>query len=197
MGGPNQPIMAQARGQATVQIRSSAEVLSTVFSNQNVGDAVHAPQRQITPQTTAAQPMAIAAPTPDTQALAMTLAKKSVQFAAVRPDVVRQIGKDLITIDRFPFLVGRQSSRTSEAMDPPVSLAVSDNQPFQLSRRHFMINQDEDGIIVRDCGSHNGTIVNGVLLGGSSIGSRAVLVSGENEIIAGTLISPFQFSCWI
>ena len=141
--------------------------------------------------------MAIAAPTHDTQAFAMTLAKQSVQFAAVRPDVVRQIGKDSMTIDRFPFLVGRQSSRTSEAMDPPVSLAVSDNQPFQLSRRHFMINQDEDGIIVRDCGSHNGTIVNGVLLGGSSISFRAVLVSGENEIIAGTLISPFQFSCRI
>ena len=38
-----------------------------------------------------------------------------------------------------------------------------------------MIDQDEDGIIVRDCGSHNGTIVNGALLGGSSIGFRAVL----------------------
>jgi hypothetical protein len=197
MGGPNQPIMAHARGQAAVQIMSSAEVLTAVSSNQNVESAIHTPHRQITDQTTTERPMAIAVAAPDTQAFAMTLAKQSVRFAAVRPDLVRQIGKDSMTIDRFPFLVGRQSSRTSEAMDPPVSLAVSDNQPFQLSRRHFMIDQDEDGIIVRDCGSHNGTIVNGVLLGGNSIGFRAVLVPGENEIIAGTLISRFQFYCWI
>ena len=196
MGGPNQPIMAHARGQAAVQIMPSAEVLTTVSSNQSVKAAIYTPHRQITDQTKTEQPMA-AAPAPDTQACAMTLAKQSVRFAAARPDIIRQIGKDSMTIDMFPFLIGRQSSRTSEAMGPPVSLAISDNQPFQLSRRHFMIDQDEDGIIVRDCGSHNGTIVNGALLGGSSIGFRAVLVPGENEIIAGTLISPFQFSCWI
>lgn len=197
MGGPNQPIMAHAPGQASVQIMSSAEVLTAVSANQATEAPVHVPQRQITDQSTAALPVVHAAPAPDPQAFTMTLAKQNVRFAAVRPDVVRQIGKDSITIDRFPFLVGRQSSRTSEAMSPPVSLTVSDNQPFQLSRRHFMIDQDEDGIIVRDCGSHNGTIVNGVLLGGNSIGFKAVLGPGENEIIAGTLISPFQFSCWI
>ena len=196
MGGPNQPIMAHARGRAAVQIMPSAEVLTAVSSNQSIKSVIYTPQREVTDQTTTEQPMA-AAPAPDTQACAMTLAKQSVRFAAVRPDIVRQIGKASITIDMFPFLIGRQSSRTSEAMGPPVSLAISDNQPFQLSRRHFMIDQDEDGIIVRDCGSHNGTIVNGVLLGGSGSGFRTVLVPGENEIIAGTLISPFQFSCWI
>ena len=196
MGGPNQPIMAHARGQAAVQIMPSAEVLTAVSSNQSIKSVIYTPQREVTDQTTTEQPMA-AAPAPDTQACAMTLAKQSVRFAAVRPDIIRQIGKDSMTIDMFPFLIGRQSSRTSEAMGPPVSLAISDNQPFQLSRRHFMIDQDEDGIIVRDCGSHNGTIVNGALLGGGSIGFRTVLVPGENEIIAGTLISPFQFSCWI
>lgn len=196
MGGPNQPIMAHARGQAAVQVMPSAEVLTTVSSNQNVKAAIYTPHRKITDQTKTKRPMA-AAPAPDTQACAMTLAKQSVRFAAVQPDIIRQIGKDSMTIDVFPFLIGRQSSRTSEAIGPPVSLAISDNQPFQLSRRHFMIDQDKDGIIVRDCGSHNGTIVNGALLGGSSIGFRAVLVPGENEIIAGTLISPFQFSCWI
>ena len=197
MGGPHQPVMAHARGQAAVQIMSSAEVLTAVSANQNVEAAVQTPQRHITDQTTTERPGSIVAPTPDRQSFAMTLAKQSVRFAAVRPDVVRLIGKDSMTINRFPFLVGRQSSYTSEAMEPPVSLAISDNQPFQLSRRHFMIDQDEDGVIVRDCGSHNGTIVNGVLLGGNSIGFRAILVPGENEIIAGTLISPFHFSCWI
>ena len=196
MGGPNQPIMAHARGRAAVQIMPSAEVLAAVSSNRSVEAAIYTPQRQVTGQTTAEQPMA-AAPAPDTQACAMTLAKQSVRFAAVRPDIVRQIGKASMTIDMFPFLVGRQPSRASEALGPPVSLAISDNQPFQLSRRHFMIDQDEDGIIVRDCGSHNGTIVNGALLGGGGSGFRTVLVPGENEIIAGTLISPFQFSCWI
>ena len=40
MGGPNQPIMAHARGQAAVQIMPSAEVLTTVSSNQSVKAAI-------------------------------------------------------------------------------------------------------------------------------------------------------------
>ena len=199
MGGPGMAIMAHARGSATVQIMSSAEVLNAVNPYQNAASPEPRPQRQITDQRGAPSVAPYAPPTtmPETQSFAMTLARQDVRFAAVRPDIVRQIGKDSITIDRFPFLVGRQSSRNSEAMSPPVSLAISDNQPFQLSRRHFLIDQDDEGIIVRDCGSHNGTIVNGHLLGGNNIGFRAVLVPGENEIVAGTLISPFQFSCWI
>lgn len=199
MGGPGRPIMAHARGAATVQIMSSAEVLNAINPYHNVIDLQSRPQRQITDQTATPSPVpnAASAAKAGTENFAMTLAKQNVRFAAIRPDIVRQVGKDSILIERFPFLVGRQSSRTSEAMSPPVSLAISDDQPFHLSRRHFMIDQDDDGIIVRDCGSHNGTIVNGVMLGGSNIGYRAVLVPGENEIIAGTLISPFQFSCWI
>ena len=207
MGGPNQPVMAHARGPATVQIMSSAEVLNAVAPGQPVANSLPPPQKRITDQRFTTAPAPNPRPTPmpapasrpdaNTQSFAMTLAKQNVRFSAIRPDVVRQIGHDSITIDRLPYLVGRQSSRTSDAMSPPVSLAIADEQPFQLSRRHFMIDQDDEGIIVRDCGSHNGTIVNGVMLGGSSIGFRAVLVPGENEIVAGTLISPFQFSCWI
>ena len=199
MGGPGMPIMAHARGPATIQIMSSAEVFNAVNPYQSTAGTEPRPQRQITDQrgVPSPAPNAVPATKTATEPFAMTLAKQAVRFAAVRPDIVRQIGKDSITIDRFPFLVGRQSSRNPEAMSPPVSLAISDNQPFQLSRRHFLIDQDDEGIIVRDCGSHNGTIVNGHMLGGSSIGFRAVLVPGENEIVAGTLISPFQFSCWI
>ncbi len=196
MGGPNQPVMAHARGQAAVQIMSSAEVLTAVSSNQSAPAVEQPPaQRQITDQRAGRAPVNIAAPAATPQPIAMTLAKQPVRFSAVRPDIVRQMGSDSITIERFPFLVGRESSHTSETMSPPVALAISDD--LQLSRRHFMIDQNDDGIIVRDCGSHNGTIVNSVMLGGSSIGFRAVLVPGENEIIAGTLISPFRFSCWI
>ncbi len=211
MGGPNPSAMAHARGQAAVQIMSSAEVLSAVSTNQpnsqpGVGPPAQNPARQPTPapfqpqitdqrvngHAPNAKPVAL-----KTSEMGMTMAKQLVRISAVKPEVARQLQSDPMTIERFPFVVGRQSSRSSDAMSPPVTLTIPDTQPFQMSRRHFMIDQDEDGIIVRDCGSHNGTIVNGVLLGGNSIGFRAVLTPGENEIIAGTLISKFQFTCWI
>lgn len=123
--------------------------------------------------------------------------KRAVFLSAKKPEVAQNLGTDPIAIKYFPFLVGRETSKISDAMSPPVKLTVPDSEPFQMSRRHFTIEQEGDSIIVRDYGSQNGTIVNGILLGGASTSFRAVLTPGENDIIAGTLISHFRFTCLI
>ena len=123
--------------------------------------------------------------------------KHAVFLCALKPEIIQKVGADPIVIEYFPFLVGRETSKISDAMSPQVKLTVPDSEPFQVSRRHFTIEQDGDSIIVRDCSSHNGTIVNGFLLGGGSTSFRAVLTPGENDIIAGTFISNFRFTCLI
>lgn len=120
-----------------------------------------------------------------------------VFLSALKPEITQMVGAEPIEIKYFPFLVGRETSKLSDAMSPPVKLAVPDLEPFQMSRRHFTIEQEGDSIIVRDYGSHNGTIVNGCLLGGGSTSFRAVLTPGKNDIIAGTLISKFRFTCLV
>lgn len=127
----------------------------------------------------------------------MIIGKTLIQLSIVQPDISDHCITHSITIERFPFLVGRQYSLSSEAMDPPVSLAIADKQPYQLSRRHFMIDYNKTEIIIRDCSSHNGTIVNNKILGRGGKSFEAILVRGENKIIAGNLISPFQFICQI
>ena len=123
--------------------------------------------------------------------------RTGVFLSPLKPEITEIVGAEPIAIKYFPFLVGRESSKLSDAMSPPVKLAVPDTEPFQMSRRHFTIEQEGDSIIVRDFGSHNGTIVNGFMLGGGSTSFCAVLTPGENDIIAGTLISKFRFTCLV
>ena len=123
--------------------------------------------------------------------------KNEVFLSSSRPELTRVVGAKPLPIKYFPFLVGRELSKISDAMSPPVRLAVPDIEPFQMSRRHFSIEQEGDSIIVRDYGSHNGTIVNGFMLGGGSTSFRAVLTPGTNNIIAGTFISKFWFTCQV
>ena len=123
--------------------------------------------------------------------------RNEVFLSSSKPEIAKVFGAEPIAIKYFPFLVGRETSKLSEAMSPPVNLAVPDTEPFQMSRRHFTIEQEGDNVIVRDYGSHNGTIVNGFMLGGGSTSFRAVLRPGENHIVAGTFISKFWFTCLV
>ena len=123
--------------------------------------------------------------------------RKEVFLSSSKSEITRVVGDEPISIKYFPFLVGREASKLSEAMSPPVKLAVPDKEPFQMSRRHFTIEQEGNNIIVRDCGSQNGTIVNGFMLGGGSTTFRKILNPGKNDIIAGTFVSNFCFTCLI
>ena len=118
----------------------------------------------------------------------------AVRLVATEPAIADRIGLTDLAIDVFPFVVGRQSGDASAAA---ISLPIRDRRPFQLSRRHFLIDRADGAVEVRDCGSNNGTIVNGTALGGKNTAFREALRPGENEIIAGTASSPFRFLCHI
>ena len=117
-----------------------------------------------------------------------------VRLIVTDPEIADLIEYPELDIELFPFVIGRGDGLSGKQS---VDLAIPDEAPFQLSRRHFMIEDGEDGFEIIDCGSYHGTIVNGAKLGNDSIYFRAVLNPGENEIVAGTPASPFRFICVI
>jgi hypothetical protein len=105
--------------------------------------------------------------------------------------VLSEVG---LPINTFPFRLGR----ASEAREPSAidlnDLWLLDKSPFNVSRNHMAFDLVGDNrYVVRDRGSHLGTIVNENLIGGRSSAKEADLEEGDNVIILGARNSPFQF----
>jgi hypothetical protein len=113
------------------------------------------------------------------------------------PALVEQIGANGVPVLSFPFVIGREETRGGGHGAHTVDLALQDHMPYNLSRRHFAIERDGDRLLVRDCGSYLGTIVNGTEIGGSRRHHSATLQPGENAITAGKPSSPIRFSLTI
>ena len=72
-------------------------------------------------------------------------------------------------------------------------LLIEDEEPFRLSRQHFMIARSGDRLLVSDLGSTLGTMVNGWAIGHHFMKDAEPLHRGENHIVAGGKDSPFEF----
>lgn len=96
-------------------------------------------------------------------------------------------------VRRLPFVVGRHEDGSAPGQMPP-DLALPSRPPYWVSRCHFAIELHGDELVIRDCGSFHGTIVNGKRIGGGSNNAMAPLGHGANEVIAGSVRSPFRFS---
>ena len=102
-----------------------------------------------------------------------------------------------VRLGNRPFVVGRRPV-AGEGLPPrQPDLMLDDTGPFRLSRNHFMIEQCQEGYLVRDLRSTLGTMVNGQPIGGNFCTDDALLRAGENEVIAGGAESPFVFSVCI
>lgn len=103
------------------------------------------------------------------------------------------LGTDEINVRELPFRIGRAASGEGKDTYGDVHLAIADVRPFNLSRRHFSIEEEAGALIVRDCGSYHGTTLNGQALGGEGRPISAPLMTGESDLIAGRSDSPFRF----
>jgi len=123
-----------------------------------------------------------------------TEAGYSIRVMPASEEAARQLGDRGLSVGGFPFQVGRQPTKGEP---PPVGLldlSLLDAKPFNLSRRHFVIEAGPGSPFVRDVGSHLGTIVNGAKIGGAEPIWTASLDLGENSVIAGRESSPFAFT---
>ena len=103
------------------------------------------------------------------------------------------LGVDEIDIRELPFRIGRTASGEGKDTYTDIHLTIEDSRPFNLSRRHFAIEEEDGALIVRDFGSYHGTTVNGLTLGGEERPRTAPLMTGESELVAGKPDSPFRF----
>lgn len=98
-------------------------------------------------------------------------------------------------IVKFPFKIGRDGFG-DRGFDPSTvknDFSIPDGEPFQVSRKHCLIEQEGECFYVRDTGSSLGTIVNGTPIGVKNASLSEVLVLGKNNIILGTVRSPYKF----
>jgi hypothetical protein len=98
-----------------------------------------------------------------------------------------------VGVVELPFRVGRPPRNRERPPGLPVHLLVPDAAPFRLSRLHFSVVADDEGVAVRDEGSHLGTLVNGTLIGQHAARSIARLAPGEHVVVAGGRDSTFAF----
>lgn len=107
-------------------------------------------------------------------------------------------------IERFPYKVGRESrlggSTTRRDTERRASTApqlndlylVEPGEVLNVSREHFLIEQETDQYFLVDRNSACGTLVEGCKVGGDRAGGRVAL-HDHDVIIVGTSASTFVF----
>ena len=132
----------------------------------------------------------------DDQALARS-ALTELQLAADTNALRARMGTQPIKVDQFPFVVGRKPQLGEKVPKRVPDLVLEDQQPFRMSRQHFMISRTPSGFVVRDLNSALGTAVNGEPIGSNFRTDFAELKPGQNEIMAGGFRSDFAFKALV
>lgn len=98
-----------------------------------------------------------------------------------------------LLVTRFPLRIGRTTGANErEALDLN-DVWLLDSPPFNVSRNHCELALGRDGPIIRDRGSHLGCVVNDVRIGGQTATDYAPLELGDNVVVIGSRMSPYQF----
>ena len=93
----------------------------------------------------------------------------------------------------FPFHFGRRAQLAGVEAFVQNQLLIADLSPFRVSRKHCMIDTSGDAVFIEDKTSQLGTIVNGILIGGKSLETRAKLIRGANTLVLGGQDSQVRF----
>ena len=128
-----------------------------------------------------------------------------VVLVALTPEAREAIGEVAVVAAPLPYRVGRESRRGRRfgrifATEHRSSTTPRTNDlylpefsdPLNVSREHFLIEEDGDGFALVDRGSTCGTLVEGRQVGGRGAGGTVPLEDGD-VIIVGTAFSPFIF----
>lgn len=111
-----------------------------------------------------------------------------VVIEGLTPQASRSLDRPRVTVDRFPYRIGRLSHDPLSRND----LAIPDREPFYVSRNHCMIVCVDSRCFLIDRGSRLGTIVNGTTLGAGTRTNRVELRDGDNEVVLGDPESPYR-----
>ena len=111
--------------------------------------------------------------------------------------LTRQSAKTLpeegIKVTKIPFRIGRTAGVSEPESFDLNDVWLIDEKPYNVSRNHCELAMSRQGLIVRDRGSHLGCLVNDEPIGGRAYLSYANLSEGENVLVLGGRMSPYQF----
>jgi len=126
-------------------------------------------------------------------------------LAALTPEAKAALGASELEIGAFPFRVGRESRqgrrvapriiaerRKAEARPTNELYLVESSESSNVSREHLQIEHNGTHYILTDRQSSRGTLVEGRLVGGQSVGGAVPLHDGD-VIIVGTSGSRYIF----
>lgn len=100
---------------------------------------------------------------------------------------------DGLPVTKYPFRIGRAAEDHEPRPLDLNDLWLVDRMPFNISRNHASLEQTPQGIAIQDRGSSLGIFVNECHIGGGSPHRYALLEDGENIVVLGTPMSPYQF----
>lgn len=116
---------------------------------------------------------------------------KRVTLSPLSTLLKEQMGKGFVI--GLPYRVG--AAIEGEQVNPldwnNLLIPVADSS--LLSRNHFAIQRNQEGLVVIDRGSRHGTIVNDIAIGTGTDNIQQALKPGDNLIIAGDALSPYRF----
>jgi len=120
-----------------------------------------------------------------------------IHLVAATPTARERSSPSTASITVLPFHFGRESYGVEGGPKSGTDLTVRDEPPFQVSRDHCAIEQQDDGYYVRDLNSRLGTIVNGERIGLRARDLMAPLKPGQNTLVLGNKRSPFVFGVFV
>jgi hypothetical protein len=127
-----------------------------------------------------------AVPSPTASDLTVTIHPLTRRSAATLP-------REGLPITKYPFRIGRAAA-DDEAIPLDLNdLWLIDQKPFNISRNHALLQREGDAVIVKDRGSWLGTYVNDIQIGGGIAKQQMTLEDGDNILVLGGRMSPYQF----
>jgi hypothetical protein len=98
-----------------------------------------------------------------------------------------------LLITKFPFRIGRVADEKEKEPLDLNDLWLLDRHPFNISRNHAVLELRGDNVLVRDRGSSLGIHINDEHVGGKHAKRFAILDEGDNVVVLGGRLSPYQF----
>jgi CRP/FNR family transcriptional regulator, cyclic AMP receptor protein len=137
-------------------------------------------------RTLSAQVGAAKAAPSATSGLSVTIHPLTRRAAATLP-------REGLPVTKYPFRIGRAAA-DDEAIPLDVNdLWLIDKKPFNISRNHALLQREGDAVTVKDRGSWLGMYVNDVQIGGGTGARQMSLEDGDNILVLGNRMSPYQF----
>ncbi len=116
-----------------------------------------------------------------------------LQITAVSGVMRDLMGDEALVVTRFPFHIGRgkDDSKMFFFSMWHNDLVIEESAPYNVSRKHCLIDKRRDGYYLVDAHSHYGTLVDGEQVGGESGVRECKLTPGTHRVQLGASASPF------